>query len=69
VTPPAPLDPRRKAFAQGLGHLLGELVWREIVGADSQNRNEGGDLAPKDDDARRLAGCEADAVEVDHASM
>jgi hypothetical protein len=24
-------DPRRRAFAEALGHLLAEAVWREIV--------------------------------------
>jgi hypothetical protein len=47
-----PLDPRRRAFADALGHLLAELAWREVVGADSQNTNEWGDLALKNDETR-----------------
>ena len=33
MTSPAPLAPRRKAFAEALGHLLAEVVWGEVVGA------------------------------------
>ena len=63
---PPPLDPHRRAFAQGLGHLIAELVWREFA---SVNTNEWGEVAPRNDDARRLAGCVADAVEVDDDIM
>ena len=52
MSPPAPLDPQQKAFADALGHLVAEIVWREVVGADPQNTNERGDLAPQNDDAR-----------------
>ena len=53
MTEHPPLDPRRRAFAEGLGHLIAELVWREVA---SVNTNEGGELALRNDDARRLAG-------------
>jgi hypothetical protein len=31
VSSPAPLDARRRAFADALGRLLAEVVWREIT--------------------------------------
>ena len=68
MSPSLPLDSQRRAFADALGHLVAELVWRDVLGADPENTN-GGDQAPRDDDARQLAGDDADAVEVDDASM
>jgi hypothetical protein len=48
---------------------VAELVWREVVRAEPQNEDEGAELAPRNDRARRLAGCDADAVEVNHAKI
>ena len=36
MTARPPLDPRRRAFAEALGHALTESVWREIVEAEPQ---------------------------------
>jgi hypothetical protein len=48
VSPPAPLDPRRKAFADALGHLVAELVWREVVGA-KEEPNTAGVIPPENE--------------------
>lgn len=69
MSPWPPLDSHRRAFAEALGHLVAELVWREVVRAEPQNEDEGAELAPRNDRARRLAGCDADAVEVNHAKI
>jgi hypothetical protein len=63
VSPPAPLDSRRRAFAEALGRLVAEVVWRDVVGVDPQNVNKRGELAPKDDGARRLAELRREAME------
>jgi hypothetical protein len=31
-----PIDPRRRAFAEALGHAIADLVWCEIVEAEPQ---------------------------------
>ena len=36
MTSRPPLDPRRRAFAEALGHLLAEVVWCEICGETSE---------------------------------
>ena len=66
---PPPLDPRRRALAEALGHLLGDLVWQEVVRAGPQDEDGGTDVDPRKDGARRLAGCDADAVEVNRAKI
>jgi hypothetical protein len=63
VSPPAPLDPQRRAFADAIGHLVAALVWREVVGADLQETNEQGELAPEDDEARCLAELRSEEME------
>jgi len=69
VRRPPPLDPRRRALAEALGHLLGDLVWQEVARAGPQDEDGGTDVDPRKDGARRLAGSIADAVEVEDASM
>ena len=69
MTARPPLDPHREAFARGLGHLLAETIWQEVLRAGPRNESEGAELAPRKDGARRLAGSDADAVEVDDGKM
>jgi hypothetical protein len=69
VSLPAPLDPRRKAFAEALGRFIAEVVWGEISGADSQNTNEGANLAPKTPRPAGPAGRSGAMVEVENENM
>jgi hypothetical protein len=53
VTHSTPKDPRRRAFAEALGHAIAEAVWRDITGAE---------VSPKNTDPRQTGQAERGSV-------
>ena len=66
MTSGAPADPRRRAFAESLGHLVAELVWRDITDTKDE-ANAAGATAPERENAPpALVGVDPTGREVNH---